>query len=325
MLDMPAGSLSRCLVTGANGFIGSALVEHLQSVGWRARGALRQPCAASGDWVQVASLDAKTDWREALQGCDAVVHTAARAHVLREQLDDPLPELRRVNVEGTLALAEQALAAGVRRFVFISSIGVNGSVCAAAFRDTDLPAPHSPYARSKFEAEQGLRSLLQGQPMELVIVRPTLVYAAHAPGNFARLLKLVGSGIPLPLASLDNRRSMIALSNLVSLLVTCLHHPAAAGELFLAADDGDISTADLVRSLAQGMGRRAHLWPMPIGLLALGARAIGKQALYTQLCDSLRVDTSKARDLIGWQPPYGMREALIESGRLYACRRGFAH
>lgn len=324
MLDVQAGSSSRCLVTGANGFIGSALLEHLQAGGQQVRGALRQPCSAPGDWVQVASLDANTDWRQALQGCDVVVHTAGRAHVLREQLDDPLPELRRANVDGTLALAEQALAMGVRRFVFISSIGVNGAVCASAFRETDLPAPHSPYAQSKLEAEQGLRSLLRGQSMELVIVRPALVYAAHAPGNFARLLKLVGSGLPLPLASLDNRRSMIALSNLVSLLKACLHHPAAAGELFLAADDDDISTADLVRLLAQGMGRKAYLWPMPIGLLALGARLIGKQALYTQLCDSLRVDTSKARDVMGWQPPYGMREALLESGRLYACRRGFA-
>ncbi|MDF3194679.1 NAD-dependent epimerase/dehydratase family protein [Pseudomonas sp. 1928-m] len=320
MLDMPSGSLSRCLVTGANGFIGSALVEHLQAQGWRVRGALRQPCHAPGDWVQVASLDADTDWRQALQGCDVVVHTAARAHVLREQLDDPLTELRRVNVEGTLVLAEQALAVGVRRFVFISSIGVNGAVSAGAFRETDLPAPHSPYAQSKLEAEQGLRSLLRGQSMELVIVRPALVYAAHAPGNFARLLKLVSSGFPLPLASLDNRRSMIALSNLVSLLEVCLRHPSAAGELFLAADDGDVSTADLVRLLAQGMGRKAHLLPMPVGLLALGARLIGKQILYTQLCESLRVDISKARDVLGWQAPNDMHEALLESGRLYACR-----
>ena len=320
MLDMPAVSPLRCLVTGANGFIGSALVEQLQAGGQLVRGALRQPRSAPGDWVQVASLGGDTDWRQALQGCDVVVHTAARAHVLREHLDDPLPELRRVNVDGTLALAEQALAMRVRRFVFVSSIGVNGASCTSAFSESDLPAPHSPYAQSKLEAEQGLLNLLQGQAMDLVIIRPVLVYAAHAPGNFARLLRLVGSGQPLPLASLDNRRSMIALSNLVSLLEVCIHHPAAAGELFLAADDDAISTADLVRLLAQGMGRKAYLWPMPVALLGLGARLIGKQALYTQLCDSLRVDTSKVRQVLGWQPPYAMRDALQESGRLYACR-----
>ena len=146
MLDMSAGSPSRCLVTGANGFIGSALVEHLQAQGLRVKGALRQSCSAPGDWIQVASLDADTDWRQALQDCDVVVHTAGRAHVLREQLDDPLSELRQVIVEGTLALAKQALAVGVRRFVFLSSIGVNGAVCAGAFREADLPAPHPPVA-----------------------------------------------------------------------------------------------------------------------------------------------------------------------------------
>lgn len=307
-----------CLVTGANGFIGSELMTYLPARGVLVRGAVRQISGGKGDYSQVSGLGADTDWRDALQGCDVVVHAAGRAHVLNDPIDDQLALFRQVNVAGTLALARQALAMGIRRFVFISSIGVNGIRNVRAFTEEDIPAPVAPYAQSKLEAELGLQALVEGQPMELVIIRPPLVYAAHAPGNFARLLRLVAMGVPLPLAYLRNQRSMIALENLVSLIHLCVTHSKAAGELFLAADGEDVSTPELLRVLAQGMGRSPRLWPMPTGLLALGARLSGKQALYTQLCDSLRIDAVKARHVLGWQPPRRALEALLESGRRYA-------
>ncbi|MVW76071.1 NAD-dependent epimerase/dehydratase family protein [Pseudomonas xionganensis] len=315
-MPYPREGRQRCLVTGANGFIGSALMQYLPERGIDVRGVTRQPVVPAG-CVRVADLGPNTDWREALEGCDRVIHCAGRAHVLNESLANPLQELRRVNVEGSLALAKQALEMGVRRFVFLSSIGVNGGSAEVPFKETDLPAPHTPYAQSKFEAEQALRDLLHDQLMELVIIRLPLVYAAHAPGNFSRLLALVNHSVPLPLASLQNKRSMLALSNLLSLLEVCLYHPAAARELFLVADGDDVSTPQLIRFLAEGMGRKARLLPLPTALLSIGARIIGKQALYTQLCDSLQIDSSKARLKLGWKPPCRAHDALLDSGRGY--------
>ncbi|TLM67924.1 MAG: NAD-dependent epimerase/dehydratase family protein [Deltaproteobacteria bacterium] len=306
-----------CLVTGAGGFIGSALIEQLRAAGWAVRGSVRDAAAGEG-LVAVGELGPDTDWRPALAGCDVVVHAAARAHRLREEAADPLAEFRRVNVAATLALAAQAQAAGVRRFVFISSIGVNGSInTAGPFSEEQPPAPAAAYAVSKLEAEEGLRRLLAGSGMELVILRPTLVYAARAPGNFARLLRIVAAGLPLPLAGVRNRRSLLALENLLDFIGLCCERPEAAGQLFVVADGEALSTPELIRCLAAGMGRPARLWPCPDRVLRLGAQLTGRLAIYQQLCGDLEVDIGKARRLLAWSPPHEAHGALQQAARHY--------
>lgn len=308
----------RCLVTGANGFVGGALMKHLEAAGCSIRGSVRSPVQPSGNLVGVAALGPDTDWQQALAGCSVVVHTAGRAHQLRDAAENPLAEFRRVNVDGTLALATQSLEMGVRRFIFISSIGVNGLLNRnGPFTEEQVPAPAAAYAVSKLEAEEGLRRLLTGSSMELVILRPTLVYAAHAPGNFARLLHFVKSGVPLPLAGVHNRRSLLALENLLDFIALCMKRPEAAGHLFVVADGQDLSTPELIRSLAEGMQRPARLWPCPDGLLRLGAKMAGRSSMYQQLCGNLQVDIGKARKLLGWVPPLETRAALREAGRQY--------
>jgi nucleoside-diphosphate-sugar epimerase len=316
----------RCLITGASGFIGGALFDRLQQTGVPVRGTSRQTASVAGDWVQVAELGRYTDWSAALRGCDVVVHAAGRAHVLQEQVQDPLEAFREVNVQGTLALARQALEAGVRRFVFISSIGANGAETfpGQPFNEACDPRPQQAYARSKLEAEQALQALLTGTAMEWVIVRPPLVYASQAPGNFARLLQLVARRLPLPLGRVDNARSMVALQNLTGFLQLCLHHPAAAGEVFVIADGEDISTARLVELMAQGMGQPSRLVPVPPALLRWGLKALGREGMGQQLCGSLQVDASKARNLLGWRPEVSVDDALRESARQWLARRSDA-
>ncbi len=313
-----AVGMSRCLVTGANGFIGAALVAHLQKQSWSVRGAVRQLPNTPGDWVQVGALGQDMDWRHALEGCDVVVHTAGRAHVLRERESAPLAQFRAVNVQGALRLAEQALEMGVKRFVFISSIGVNGALSVGRpFTEQTPPAPHAAYALSKLEAEQALQALLADQAMELVIIRPPLVYAAQAPGNFARLLHLIRRGVPFPFAKVRNARSMLALENLMDFLQRCMTHPAAADQLFLVADGVDMSTREVISHLGDGMQRRIKMLPIPPQLMAVGATLLGRRAMYDQLCGSLQVDISKARDLLGWQPPLVAEKALRQSAQRY--------
>ncbi|WP_346010057.1 NAD-dependent epimerase/dehydratase family protein [Pseudomonas viridiflava] len=316
-------AMGRCLITGASGFIGRALFDRLTDQGVAVRGTSRNPSLVSGDWVQVGEMHRATDWSEALRGCDVVVHAAGRAHVLHEQGADPLTAFRQVNVDGTLALARQALEMGVRRFVLISSIGANGAetISGQPFSELSTPQPQQAYARSKLEAEQGLRELLAGQPMEWVVVRPPLVYAGDAPGNFGRLLGLVSRRVPLPLGRVNNVRSMIALQNLVSFLELCMRHPAAANETFVIADGEDVSTAQLVGLLAQGMDHKARLLPVPAKALRWLLSALGRDALGQQLVGSLQVDAGKARALLGWQPEVSTREALRDSARQWLSNR----
>lgn len=308
---------SSYLITGASGFIGRCLFDRIQSMGLEVRGTSRRLISMTADWTQIANIDRNTNWSPALCGCDVVVHTAGRAHVLREQETNPLEQFREVNVEGTLNLARQAMDAGVRRFVFISSIGVNGAETPLGepFTEATAPRPQQAYAQSKLEAEQALRRLVAGQPMELVIVRPPLVYAGHAPGNFGRLLGLVAKGLPLPLGRIRNARSMIALQNLVGFLHLCITHPAAANETFVVADGQDVSTPQLVELLAEGMGHRARLLPVPGWALRTGLTALGRKGLGQQLCGSLQVDATKARTLLGWQPEVSAADALRDSAR----------
>ncbi len=258
----------------------------------------------------VGNISADTHWTSALEGISVVVHVAARAHISQKVSGDPLAEYRRVNVEGTLNLARQAATAGVKRFVFISSIGVNGNISVRPFTAGDVPHPVEPYAQSKWEAEQGLWRIQQETGMELVIIRPPLVYGPEAPGNFGSLVRWIGKGIPLPLGAIHNRRSLVGIDNLVDLIIRCIDHPAAANQVFLAGDGQDISTTDLLRGVAKAMGRPARLLPVPAGLLYLGATLLGKRAVAQRLLDSLQVDISNARDLLGWEPPVSLEEGL---------------
>lgn len=309
----------KILITGATGFIGQELLQQLiakKNVDLTAL-VRNQSQKIPNDVAQVVINSnvgcADTPFPE---GLTTLVHLAGRAHVLKETSSSPLDLYRADNVAFTLDLARKALATGVKRFIFMSSIGVNGSSTASTpFNESSIPAPKADYAISKWEAEQGLRELLKGTDMELVIIRPPLVYAGHAPGNFRRLLKLVATGLPLPLASVDNRRSMVSLRNLVDFISLCIEHPAAANETFLISDGVDLSTPEIIERLAEGMGKRASLVPMPLGLMHWGARVAGLGGAFEQLCGSLVVDSSKACNLLGWRAPLGADIAIIEAGR----------
>jgi len=260
----------------------------------------------------VGNIDGTTCWSTALEGADAVIHLAARAHVMRNSAREPLVEFHRVNTEGTLNLARQAAEVGVRRFIFLSTIGVNGSstLLGKVFAPTDTPSPHDPYSTSKYEAEIGLLPIAQSTGMEVVIIRPPLVHGANAPGNFGKLTRLVAKSLPLPLGSINNLRSFVGIDNLVDFIMTCLEHPAASNETFLVSDGEDLSTPDLIRRMACAMNRPARLLPVPLWALKAGALLLGKGDAAQRLCGNLQVDISKSRTLLGWNPPVSVDEGL---------------
>lgn len=264
------------------------------------------------EFSQVGDLGRATDWFPALQGVDAVVHCAGRAHVLKDTAADPLAAFRIVNVEGTLNLAQQAVVAGVKRFVFVSSIGVNGVQTALGkpFSEADQPKPHNAYALSKWEAEQGLLRIADESGLEVVIIRPPLVYGFGAPGNFGSLMRAVQRGWLLPLGAVHNQRSLVALDNLVAFIVTCISHPQAANQTFLVSDGQDLSTTELVRGTAHAAGVPVRLLPVPVWVLQAGATLLGKGDVVQRLCGNLQVDISKARQLLGWVPPVSVDEGL---------------
>ncbi|WP_038059637.1 NAD-dependent epimerase/dehydratase family protein [Thioalkalivibrio sp. ALJT] len=306
--------MQRVLVTGATGFVGGAVVQRLAVGGrWVPVAGCRRDASVPEDaeLAVTPTLGPEADWSGALRGVEAVVHAAARAHVLHEHSADALKEYRRTNVEGTLALARQAAHAGVTRLVFVSSIGVSGRSSERPLRFDDEPAPEDDYAVSKWEAEQALVDVSKETGMEVVIVRPPLVYGPDAPGNFGKLMEWVARGVPLPLGAVTrNRRSLVGLDNLVDLLVTCLEHPAAANRVFLAGDGEDLSTTDLLRRVAAAMDRHARLLPVPPGLLRAGARAVGRGEMARRLLDSLQVDISHTRETLGWEPSVSVDEGL---------------
>ena len=306
----------RVLITGATGFVGTALTERVSSVYDTIALVRTQNHVLSANIQQL--IAANIFAADLPENIDVIIHLAGRAHILNEQTTDPLTEFRKVNVEGTLELARQALDRKVKRFIFMSSIGVNGSVTLQQpFTEDALAQPHADYAVSKSEAEQELKKLFAGSDTELVIIRPPLVYAAHAPGNFARLLKLVASNLPLPFAGTQNKRSFVALENLVDFIQTCIEHPNAANQTFLVADQTSISTRELVQYLKQGMGKPARFIYIPQSLMKLGAACIGKSKLYEQLFESLEVDTTKAQKLLGWTAPLSTQQAMLQAGQNY--------
>jgi len=260
----------------------------------------------------VGEIVGTTDFSEALAGITTVVHLAARAHIMRDTAADPLTAFRAVNVEGTLNLARQAVESGVKRFVFVSSIKVNGEATKLGmpFSADDMPAPLDPYGVSKMEAEQGLRQIAAETGMEVVIIRPPLVYGPGVKANFAALMRAVQRGWPLPLGAVHNQRSLVALDNLVDFIVTCLSHPQAANQTFLVSDGHDLSTTELVRGLARAAGVPARLLPVPVWALQAGASLLGKGDVVQRLCGNLQVDISKASNLLGWVPPVSVDEGL---------------
>lgn len=319
--------MPRVLVTGASGFVGGRLLERLAAENRAAVAAVRRRIGPPGDVpaVVIDDIDRHTDWSAALGGCEVVVHTAARVHMMRDAAPDPLAAFRRVNVEGTLNLARQAASAGVRRFVFVSSIKVNGEATLPGrpFRANDPPAPADPYGVSKLEAEQGLFVLARDSGMEVVVVRPVLVYGPGVGANFLSMMRWLRRGLPLPLGALGNRRSLLALDNLVDLLVHCLDHPAAAGAVFLASDGEDLSTPDLLRRLGVALGRPARLLPAPPAFLQAGATLLGRRALAQRLCGSLQVDSTATRERLDWTPPLSVNAALeLTAAAFLASERG---
>lgn len=315
---MPEGAARSLLITGANGFVGRALCAALLLQGRRVVGGVRHQCRLPvGARVSVVgSINGETDWSDALEGVDEVIHLAARVHVRNDSAADPLAEFRKINVEGTLNLARQAAKAGVKRFVFFSSIGVLGSATLSdPFSESSEPKPHSDYAVSKLEAEEGLKKIGAEIGMEYVIIRPPLIYGAGAPGNFARLLGWAGLGLPLPLGAIKNQRSLVSLENLVDFVSLCLVHPKAANQTFLVADGVDVSTPQLIRLLGEGMGKPVRLMPVPVRLLELGALIIGRKNWMQPLCGSLQIDIGKARKLLGWNPRVPVDEGLRRAAR----------
>ena len=304
--------MNTVLLTGSTGFVGSALLAELKKLSdCRVVAAVRSAVStASDDVVVVGNIDGTTDYSSALNGVDIVVHSAARAHVMRDEVADPLAEYRKVNVEGTLNLAKQAVAAGVKRFVFISTIGVHGLNSSRPFKETDTEAPHDAYAVSKYEAEQGLRKLATEIGLEVVIIRPPLVYGGAAPGNFRSLINLASKPVPLPFGAVNNHRSMVYVGNLVSFIIHCIQHPMAANQTFLVSDGEDVSLRNLVTYIRLCLGRSPRLLPVPVGLFKLAGAVTGKQGVVDRLVGDLQVDSSKARSLLEWVPPFTVTQGI---------------
>ena len=309
-------SLQRILVTGASGFVGSALVCQLAlRGGYMLRGTCQHTDAPRVDdgveWFY-GRLGPHADWMPALRDVDTVIHTAAKVHDMAGPTMALPAEYERVNVEGTVRLAQQAARSGVRRFIFISSIKVNGEITTRnkAFVAEDAVAPVDGYGRSKLECELALFAMATDYAMEIVVLRPPLLYGPSVRGNFQSLLKLVALGVPLPFKAIDNLRSLMGVGNLVDLLMVCIDHPSAANQVFLVSDGEDLSTKDLVSRIGVAMGRPVYLFPVPPWVLTAGASAIGRYGVAQRLCESLRIDTTRTQQILGWVPPIGVDEGL---------------
>ncbi|RMP65009.1 hypothetical protein ALQ18_01985 [Pseudomonas marginalis pv. marginalis] len=318
--------MNSVFVTGASGFVGRALVERLVADNIPCVAAVRRhvdSIPASVKTVNFDSLDESFDWSTALVGQAVVVHCAARVHVMNDTVADPLAEFRKVNVGGTLHLAAQAAAAGVKRFVFVSSIKVNGdgTQLGSPYTADDVPGPTDPYGVSKREAEDGLRALAEKTGMEVVIIRPVLVYGPGVKANFLSMMRWLDKGVPLPFGAIGNSRSLVAIDNLVDLIVTCITHPAAANQTFLASDGQDLSTTGLLTKMAEALNKRAYLLPVPAFMLKVAAAAVGKKDLSQRLLGSLQVDIAKTKAVLQWQPPVSVDAALRSTALHYLERK----
>lgn len=313
------------LITGATGFVGRFLCAHLLEDGFSVRATVRSSGTAASlvagvEPTSIESIGPETEWRHAVNDIDTVIHLAARVHIMNDPSSDPLAHFRRVNVQGTEKLARQAAYSGVKRLVFVSSIKVNGEENATPYTPNSPPSPSDPYGISKWEAEQALRKIGQETGMEVVVVRPTLVYGPGVKANFLAMMNIVAKGIPLPLASIANRRSLISVGNLVDALAICAVHPQAAGKTYLVSDGEDISTPDLIRRTARALGVPARLFPVPASVMRFAGAVTGKLAAVDRLLGSLTVDSSRIRSELGWKPPFSMEEGLRETAEWYINR-----
>jgi nucleoside-diphosphate-sugar epimerase len=317
--------MKRVLITGANGFVGRTLCEVMLTKDWQVRGIVRSAkdmaCLPTGvEAVQIQSIGLDTDWSDALNGVHAVVHLAARVHVMNDTAADPITEFRQVNVSGSERLALMAAKAGVRRLIYLSSVKVNGEGGDISYAEQDKPAPEDPYGVSKMEAERVLQKIAAATGLELVIIRPPLIYGPGVKANFLTMVKIVERGFPLPLASIHNHRSFISLDNLVSAIMTCVCHPKAAGQTYLVSDNEDVSTPDLIRRIAAALGKAPKLFPCPPKLLLAAGRLTGKLAAVERLVGSLTVDTQKIYRELGWVAPYTMQQGLTATADWYRHR-----
>jgi len=313
------------LVTGATGFVGKGLISSLLDEGALITILVRKFSASLpvqvkqiciGDLLRL-DLDERAEIMEACLNIDVFIHLAARAHILNDNSDESSAEFFSINRDATLTLARIACDAGVKRFVYLSSIGVNGNCNQKPFLESDNVNPQNPYAISKYEAEEELSDLLTDFEIELVIIRPPLVYGPYVPGNFCNLIEWVCKELPLPFGKIYNKRSLVALDNLVSFIIFCSDHPKAANEVFLISDGEDVSTTELLQKVAKAFGMRSFLIPAPVWLMTLAAKVIGKLDMANRLFGSLQVDSSKARELLGWEPVITMDEQLKKIAEVY--------
>ena len=314
------------LVTGANGFIGRALSERLMVEGYKVRGVFRDSTQMTArslgvEMIQIRGIHSETNWSKVLNGINGIVHLAAKVHVCRRNSADPYALFREINVDGTKYLAQQAVKAKVRRFVYLSTVKVNGEGRAAPYNEMDIHQPQDAYSFSKWEAEKILGKIAEETGMEVVIIRSPLVYGPHVKANFLRLLELVERGVPLPLESVNNRRSLVYIGNLVDAIVTCVSHPRAAGNTYLVSDGEDVSTPELIRRISFVLGKPARLFPFPSVMLKMVGIISGQSVPIDRLLKSLTVDCSKIRRELDWQAPFSMDQGLSETARWYKGRR----
>ena len=307
----------RVLVTGATGFIGKALVAELLQNNFNISIAVRKKTNLFSDKIKqfvVGDFESYPDFSASLEKVDCVIHLAGKAHVIDKRKSLLLDEFRKINTKLTLHLAKQAVAAKVKRFLFLSSIGVNGNQTNQSFSETDIPNPQEPYATSKFEAEQGLSKIAQNSSLDFIIIRSPLVYGRNAPGNFGRLIRWANSKflLPLPLGAVNNTRSLIGIDNLISFIYVCCLHPKSANEIFLISDNDNLSTTQLLKNIAKAFDKKVILLPIPVSFMVFVAKILGKEDDIIRLVSSLTIDSGKARDLLNWKPKTTMNEQLCK-------------
>jgi nucleoside-diphosphate-sugar epimerase len=307
--------MSNLLITGANGYIGSALALELTlATNHIVRASVRKKTIKLPSQIQVIEnmeVSDNTNWTDTLQDIDVIIHCAAHVHVMKEKSQNSILEFKKINTDGTLNLARQAASLGVKRFIFLSTIGVNGAeTINHPFKADDIAKPYSPYSKSKLEAEIGLKKISEETNMAIVIIRPPLVYGPNAPGNFSTLLRFMKWRMPLPLGAINNKRSFIFLGNLVDLIIRCIEHPNAENQIFLVSDDHDISTTQLLQNVRKALKKFTLLLPIPMNILSLIAKYSGNERVAQQLLGSLEIDIKKTKLLLGWKPPFNIFEAL---------------
>ncbi|PPC95369.1 MAG: NAD-dependent dehydratase [Methylotenera sp.] len=310
---MARANINSVLVTGANGFVGNPLCEALAKQNWNVRGAVRSQIKSEQDleWITINDVNRETDWSEALKDIDVVIHLAARVHIMEEKSANPLAEFREVNVEGTRQLAIQAANAGIKRLVYVSSIKVNGEkTMDKPFDESDPVDPQDAYGVSKYEAELALHEVAANTGLEIVIVRPPLIYGPGVKGNFLQLIKVINTGFPLPFASINNLRSLLYVGNLVDAMILCATHPNAAGKTYLISDGDDVSTPGLIKAMAEASGHKARLISCPTFLLKCLSNLVGKKEQMNRLFDSLQLDNRKLMHDLGWKPKFSFSEGL---------------